>query len=276
MGNLHSGGFGCSNESDEFEPFQDTGGEVRVLIVGLDYPYFRKSEQLEGVRDGRRFEQVCAQAKVEDVTVLYDNVPKTDPRFPTRQNVKKHLKQIGQRCQSEDFFVFFYAGHGENVPDAPPMDEDDGLDEAFVLPGPGGELAIDYFWVDDDLCISVDEAFDEECRVLMVLDCCHSATMADIDSYKWRRRICSISACQDNEESAELDKGGVLSIALEKALSDLALERGSKEFSLETLFKRLSKYCTKMVGSEQKMEMQHANCDPAMTPWPLPRPWWKK
>ena len=47
--------------------------------------------------------------------------------------VKREMELMGKRCGKRDVFVFFYSGHGLNVPDLD-GDESDGEDEAFAMP----------------------------------------------------------------------------------------------------------------------------------------------
>eukprot|EP00927_Polykrikos_kofoidii_P060767 TRINITY_DN55687_c0_g1_i1.p1 TRINITY_DN55687_c0_g1~~TRINITY_DN55687_c0_g1_i1.p1 ORF type:complete len:278 (-),score=50.78 TRINITY_DN55687_c0_g1_i1:3-836(-) len=271
---ISSGGFGCGRESDEFEHFQDTGGQVRCLIIGLDYHYSPGNE-LTAITDGKNMERICELGDCHDVTVMYDTFQRTDPLFPTRPNVKRVLRELGERSADEDFVVIFYAGHGENLPDAPPMDEEDGFDEAFVLPGPRGEIAAEHFFVDDDFTLLLKENFSSETRILLIFDCCHSATLADIDSFNWEdHRICSFSACQDHETSTDTGRGGLLTIAIQKAINELAVMRGDQEYSLQSVFDKLQYHAVR-ISNDQKVELMHANMDPELTPWPLPRPWWK-
>merc|ERR1712070_1249185 len=167
------------------------------------------------------------------MVIMRDDMEKNDPLFPTSTNIMSQMRQMGKRCEPGDFFVFFYAGHGENVPDRPPLDEDDGQDEAFVTPGPQCEIDAKFFFVDDDFAKSLETFFDPDVRILCVLDCCHSATMADINSYDYKdHKILSMAACKDSEESADTGKGGILTIAIEKAMRQLSLKRGSDEYSI--------------------------------------------
>lgn len=273
--NVSAGGFGCSGEGADFEPFIGSGGEVHALIVCLNYDYSEGNE-LTGIRDGKTFERLCRQAHVDDVMTMYDDCDKSDPSFPFKANVIRAITECGRKTKPEDFFIMFYAGHGENVPDHPPCDEDDGQDEAFVLPGPNNEVAEDkYYLIDDDFVAAVESSFNKECRIILVFDCCHSATLADIDSHAWKHRILSISACQDDEEATDTGRGGLLTIALEKTIKELAVSRGKKEYSIESLYTRCHKHAQSMTN-EQELELQHANLDPKCTPWPLPHPWWSR
>merc|ERR1711988_894 len=103
------GGFGCCQDDEHLE--WQTGGDIHALIVCLDYEYSPGNE-LTGIRDGKVFESLCRQADVKDVKLMYDNVAKEDPDFPTKANVIRQLRTFGMKTKPEDFFVLFYAGHG--------------------------------------------------------------------------------------------------------------------------------------------------------------------
>ena len=40
-----------------------------------------------------------------------------DPSFPTRSFVLRYIRQVARRCEEGDWFIWFWAGHGVNVPD---------------------------------------------------------------------------------------------------------------------------------------------------------------
>lgn len=40
-----------------------------------------------------------------------------DPSFPTRSFVLRHIRQVARTCEVGDWFIWFWAGHGVNVPD---------------------------------------------------------------------------------------------------------------------------------------------------------------
>lgn len=273
MGNIAAGGICCGKESEDFEPFRETEGKVRMLVIALNYDY-HKGAELTGISDGDNMMRIADLAQCEDVTFMRDDVENDNELFPTQENVKAKIKEIAYRCGPEDFFVFFYAGHGVNVKDRPPLDEEDGLDEAFATPGRDYQLEEKYFFVDDDFSDTLDKSFPEGVRLLVLCDCCHSATIADIDSRHWDHRILSICAAQDNEESRDTGKGGVLTIAIEAVIKELSFERGQNEYSIQTVFDKMDTKVQKM-SDIQRIEMMHANADPELTPWPLARPWWK-
>lgn len=128
--------------------------------------------------------------------------------------------------------------------------------------------------VDDDFADTLDEAFDEEVRILVITDCCHSGTIADVDTHDWGdRRICSFAACRDWEESTDTGRGGVLSKAIDYAVRELAFTKGKKEYSLHQIWKRVQKYAQRLEAN-QEPQMMYVNMDPRLSAWPLPQAWW--
>ncbi len=59
-------------------------------------------------------------------------------RDATLAAAQRAYVELRQRMDPDDVFVFYFAGHGTTIPDAFPIDEFDGLDEALVL----GDLSL--------------------------------------------------------------------------------------------------------------------------------------
>lgn len=268
-------GNACRNSTD-FEPFQNTGGEVRVLIVGCGYRYDPKNS-LAGIRDGLNFQRICRTAEIRDVTFMRDDLHCHDLLFPTAEHVLRAIAEIGRRCNPEDFFVFFFAGHADIVEDVS-GDEEDGFDSFFCLPGPNYEsgkgVFHEYGLLDDDFASALDESFDEDVRLIVIADCCHSAGIADVDSFDYSHRICCISACQDAEESSDLGFGGVLTISIEKAVAEMSFRMGAQEYSLLAFWQIVDR-CIRRLAKNQSPSIMCKNMDLASTPWPMPQPWWR-
>jgi len=254
-----------------------------MLIVCCDYQYI-PSYALTSIRDGNNMRRIARKAGVEDITFMRDDVPPSDPLFPTAVHLREALRGIGERSREEDYFVFFYSGHADSVKSSVLAkyatvdeleEEEDGMDECFQLPGPGREFAWRYFLVDDDFAEALDESFDEGVRILVITDCCHSGTIADVDTRDWgERRICSFAACRDWEESTDTGRGGVLSKAIEYAVRELAFTKGKKEYSLHTIWSKVRRYARRL-ETDQEPRMMCANLDPKLSPWPLPQAWWR-
>ena len=90
----------------------------------------------------------------------------------TRESIWKAFRETAKRVRSGDYLVFYFAGHGTQVPDRRPFDELDGLDEAlcpYDADDRGEGLVLD-----DDLGLWLDDV--EAGQVTVILDCCHSGT----------------------------------------------------------------------------------------------------
>jgi len=280
MGNGYC--WGCELR-DEYDSFQGTGGMVRLLIVTCDYRYMPEYT-LTSSRDGHNMARIARKAGVQDITFMRDDLPVQDPLFPTTVNLVEQLRRIGKRCCPQDYFIFFYSGHADSVESkvlrahGTPIArgrEDDQRDEVFQLPGPNREFEWKFFLVDDDFADALDEALDEDVRVLVITDCCHSGTIADVDTHDWgARRICAFAACRDSEESTDTGRGGVLSKAIEYAVRELAFTKGKKEYSLQKIWTKVLKYAQRLENA-QEPQLSCANVDPERSAWPMPQAWWK-
>jgi len=267
----------------DYDAFRETGGVVRFLIVTCEYQYLPKYV-LTSIRDGCNMQRIAQKAGVSDITFMRDDLPTDDPLFPTAVHLREQIRAIGERSGEEDYFVFFYSGHADSV-DSKVMkpfaltrrfqDEDDGKDEVFQLPGPNREFAWKYFLVDDDFAEILDTSFDKGVRILVITDCCHSGTIADVDTHNWGdRRICAFAACRDSEESTDTGRGGVLSKAIDYAVRELAFTKGKKEYSLGKIWSKVVKYAHHL-ETDQEPQLTFANMDPESSAWPMPQAWWR-
>lgn len=162
-----------------------------MLIVALDYKdttVTASSKAHEGpldcVTDAKQVEAL-ARACEHDVTCLYNGQC-------TKANVISAISQVGQRCKNNDFFVFYFCGHGAQVQDNN-GDEADGLDEAFVLVNHNGVVTDETLMIDDDFSDAIySSVVDPRTRVLILNDC--GLDVADLNGKKWTgRKAVSIS-----------------------------------------------------------------------------------
>lgn len=252
----------------ELEDFRGTGSEIRLLVVALDYKYSPGNE-LTCTHDAAKMVWLAERSGVQDITVVTDAFP-GQSNFPTRQKLITSIQEVGRRCRPRDWFVFFFAGHGINVPDTT-GDEADGFDEAFVTPDAGGHLKPTAVLVDDDFAQVLDNHIPREVRVMCICDCCHSGTICDIDSYEYHHEIYQISAAQDSQEAVDTGWGGVLTAALTKTIWQLTLLYGSKPYSIAQVFEGCLKRAARMTQL-QELSLQFSGGDPAKAAWPLTLP----
>lgn len=98
--------------------------------------------------------------------------------------------------------MVYYTGHGTCVDDLN-GDESDGKDEAMVFD--------DNIVIDDVLAqVLINYKTNDYLRVLLLNDCCHSATIWDLDTRGMRPNILQISAARDNQTAKQTRVGNVV------------------------------------------------------------------
>eukprot|EP00927_Polykrikos_kofoidii_P065060 TRINITY_DN60857_c0_g1_i1.p1 TRINITY_DN60857_c0_g1~~TRINITY_DN60857_c0_g1_i1.p1 ORF type:complete len:610 (-),score=95.44 TRINITY_DN60857_c0_g1_i1:475-2304(-) len=142
----------------------------------------------------------------------------------TVANVTAAIGDVGKRCKPGDHLIFFYAGHGANLPDDD-GDEDDGLDEAYLLVDEGGRLSSNAILRDDDFAQVLTSSVPRGTSMIIISDCCHSGTMADFNRSVWKGHCAvSVSGCSDWQTSADTGRGGIFTHCLLMAVEQLAAQ----------------------------------------------------
>ncbi|MEZ4415465.1 MAG: caspase family protein [Gemmatimonadota bacterium] len=177
------------------------GGSPRVFGVfvgisdypgnGVDLPYTSAdaSRTLDAMRHSRDLDE-AGQA-------LF-----TDDRA-TRRSVLRAVRRLSAAAGPDDTFVFFFSGHGVQVPAPRAQASDpDGLDEALMLHD--GPL------LDDELAEALAEA--QAGAIVVILDACYSGGFAkDVISRPGRLGIFSSEEHVTSQVAAEYRAGGYLS-----------------------------------------------------------------
>ena len=97
----------------------------------------------------------------------------------TEANINAAIANVAGQADAEDFFLFFFSGHGGQNSDTAPLDETDGLDE-FLFTHEEGYLTDDEF---------ADAMQTMPCqRILALIDSCHSGGMVNLSSASGARR----------------------------------------------------------------------------------------
>ena len=148
---------------------------------------------------------------------------------PTKANILKATAWLVNDARAGDTLFFMYSGHGGQLRDVS-GDEDDGEDEViFPIDFKQGNHIID-----DDLHTSMVKRIPDGCKLICLMDCCHSGTGLDLpftkSAYVSKNRkpkenritqegfssgttVC-FSSCQDSETSADIGVNGQYSGAL--------------------------------------------------------------
>ena len=207
-----------------------TGIRKKALLVGLNYR--DTNAQLDGCENDVNSMASLLVSKFgykrSNVRVL------TDKEMSSTSTVTEELNRLFSGAKGGDEFYFHYSGHGTQTTDYD-GDETDGLDEAL------------YTWnglVTDDKINSIIKNLPSGCKLVMVFDCCHSGTIADLryryisDNFskaegtkKCSANIVSISGCKDNQTSADafIPLKGDYYGALTSSIVDTLKESDGKE-----------------------------------------------
>jgi len=205
----------------------------------------------------------CQTVGVKDVTVAY-NQECTPAKF------KELFRSVGARCQPDDTLLFYYSGHGTCVKDLD-GDEDDGMDEAFVLVNDAGEINLDTGLITDDEFVQIMmDAVPQQTTIITISDCCHSGTIMDFIRPVWKdRKAVSISGSRDAQTSGETDTGGICTHSILLAIESLQ-RQGLQSYHVKKLFKETLVQDETLFGTDQYITMNRsAGCGQLGIPWPL-------
>jgi hypothetical protein len=217
---------------------------------------------LTATKDGDNFKELCDASGVQDITYLRNNECH-------KENVISHLREIASRCEPDDFFIYFYAGHGANVPDKD-HDEDDGQDEALCLVTPDGSISKSAFLVDDEFCDTMTSCLHDETHFIVITDCCHSGTIADLRDPDWSgHKVVALAGCQDDQTSGDTGQGGIMTHAMLCAIQELA-EDGDTDYTMAKLYNKILECDDALFGSKQDISLSTTQgYAPKNMAWPL-------
>jgi hypothetical protein len=182
----------------------------KALLIGINYK--NTENQLNGcINDVVQIKELLMRQfsyREENITFITDE---TDVK-PTKNVILSQLKKLVDNSKNCEEIWIHYSGHGSYVPDYS-GDELDGKDEALV--------PLDFnsagFILDDDIK-GILKSMDEGCRCMIIFDCCHSGTAADLlyvykDNIESKEKpdvknlvkadIMLLSGCRDDQTSAD-------------------------------------------------------------------------
>lgn len=229
-----------------------------MIVIALDYK--GTGCPLTCSVDSKNMQELARQCGIEDLTVLDDC---------TKESACAAIREIGQRCRSEDFLVFYYAGHGMSLSDRG-GDEKDIHDEAFCFVDDNGKIGANTILADDEFADLVCSCTEESARILILTDCCHSGTIADLRRSCWgTRQVISITGCLDNQTAGDTGKGGIFTHSMLLAVENLRSTCASGH-SVGMLYNTCLDQNTRVFHSSQDITLQSS---PAVSPdtmaWPI-------
>jgi hypothetical protein len=150
-------------------------------------------------------------------------------------------------------------------------DEEDGIDEAFVLVNDAGEIDLDTALMTDDEFVQIMmDSVPAQTTIITICDCCHSGTIMDFNKGVWnKRKAVSISGCRDDQTSGDTDAGGICTHSILLAVASLQ-RQGLQSYPVKKLFKETLLQDETVFSSEQYITLtRSAGCGQMGIPWPL-------
>jgi len=229
-------------------PMEDKEGETYMLICGIDYACDFKS--WAGPRQTGRnppldtkyawnfMRSLAAECGIENVTTLFNEQC-------TAQGIKDAIAEVASQCEEGDTFIFYYTGHGDQLPQDDYDEVDEANDQCLCTVGPDGccddvqpnnQYRAAVWLRDDDIAETICENIDEGAQVLLIIDACHSGSIADFGPNSlWAKKgiqAISMSGCQDNETSSGTGKGGYFTRSLTQAIQELHEQQADEQYSV--------------------------------------------
>jgi hypothetical protein len=257
-------------------------GNVHVVIVGIDYSCDTQSWAGKSPLDTRfAFDLMIHLATESEVTTLAT----LWNQQATLENVKEMIKSVGRNAEDDDFFVFYYTGHGAELPSVCEHDDEE-QDQCFCLVDQFGntddaamQLRSQIWLRDNDFAECILESVGESVKVVVLADCCHSGSICDFSpTSEWAIRgqpAISISGCQDSQTSAGTGRGGMFTRSLAKAIvAERVDEDSDNHLNFADVYNRtLDIYVAdNNTGHEQNITIHGCKLYPCDMPFPFQPP----
>lgn len=266
---------GKKMEVPDEDNFDDNPENVHALVVFCDYGFEPArsmgwvasgfGEKLDTAENADMMVKILEDAGIESVSRLCNTQA-------TKEAVLAEIKRVGELCDTNDMFFFFYSGHGSPMPDQD-GDEEDGSDEAMCLPFADGNCDERSWLRDDDFSEAVAEVTAG--HKLMILDCCHSGTMLDFGKPIWEgQSAISIVGCKDKQESAAMG-GGTRGGAFTKSVNAAVRATGNEgdTVSVGYIFNNICHHSDNFIPKGHRQDIT-INCAPGVTPDLMPWPFY--
>jgi len=218
-----------------------------AICFGLNYSKAKAKFRLFGcINDANAMARL-----IHDVFDMPRSIVVTDAKQRMRkESFKTHITRLARQSHTatpddKALFVVTYAGHGTQLKKVEPRSEDesDGKDECFVMNEKNEVLSDDEF----SYLLSL---FSENTKILLMIDCCHSATICDLQfkythksnvsdpslvlvrqRYKIKADVVAFAACADHQFSREAVVGG-----RKRGFFSLRMDSCIRGFSIQTAY----------------------------------------
>ncbi|CAE8692298.1 unnamed protein product [Polarella glacialis] len=248
-------------EVEEAEPTSK-----KALLVGINY--LGQSSELGGCINDVRNQMQCLIEKFgfsEDNILLLTEDQDDDSKLPLKANIQEGFRWLFDGASEGDLLFFQYSGHGSQMTDTSGT-EADGKNECLCPLDCGDGPWPEYVILDNEVYETFYEGLPDGVKCICVFDCCHSATISDLQctreisfepaiGSRWMeppeevaassatgartvaapgsgspggKMLWTFSGCQDNQTSADATIDGVRQGALTWGLLKALNELGGK------------------------------------------------
>lgn len=231
-----------------------------MLVAGLSYS--KTSNALSGGRDARNVCEFARHCGPHSLDIIEDSQG-------SPQALLAAVKTTASRCGPDDYFVFYFAGHGANVADVSRDRADEGK-EAFVCVDQQGQIALETLVTGEEFSQSVLPNCHEQTRIVIITDCCHMGPVVDVTGEMWRgRQVVAISGCRDFKTARDVSRSGIFTQEFLLALDKLG-KVGLEDYSVAVLWNAMVLEDELVFGGMQDMLLQASSSfTPDQMAWPL-------
>ncbi|PRQ57130.1 putative Caspase-like domain-containing protein [Rosa chinensis] len=204
-------------------PPQNVHRRKKAVICGISYLYTRT--ELNGcINDAKRMRTLLiSKFNFPEDSIVMLTEKETDPyNKPYKNNIKRELRWLVQGCEPGDSLLFYYSGHGSQLPERHLGDEDDEMDETLCPLDVETQGMIRDDWINATIVRPIPHGV----KLHAIIDSCHSGTILDLPwlcnmdwdgNYEWDDHrpksgvykgasggeVICISGCDDHQTSEE-------------------------------------------------------------------------
>lgn len=203
------------------------GTTVHLLICAMDYK--KTKNPLTCTVDAKNLAELAHFCDVKYLTML------TDEEKPlTKDMARQAIHDHGGECKPEDYFIFYYTGHGTQVKGHPGAHSTQ--DDAYCFQNASGQVDFDSCLKDFEFAEAISHSLKEGVITIILSDCCHSDSIADLSKDMWSdKHVVSMSGCMDSQTSGDTGHGGIFTHSMLLAIDKLN-QAGQYEYSCELLY----------------------------------------
>lgn len=260
MGNACKPGFSEEVRSQANYDDDANVGLKYVLICALDYK--KTNMPLKSTMLADSIRSLAWSCDKVDVMWMYDDTC-------VAELVKTKIREMADRCNEEDYFIFYFSGHGTNVYELT-GEEADMNDEALCFYNTEGEVTPNSVMIDDDFAEVFASSLFRETRTLILMDTCHVGPIIDLSKPAWaKHKTIAITGCLQKETAHELDRCGILTHSMLLAISKLN-RAGEHDYSVGLMYNAILEESGEIFSSSQAISIQSTPLiQPCEMAWPL-------